>query len=338
MDFDSKLSDFYKILNVDKECSFDDIKTAYKKLILKWHPDRNENKEVANEKFKEINEAYQILLKELTKHSLKENDSVSSGENMQNNREFENIEKIPNCQVFIEITLEEAYNGVTKDIVVNRTSICKQCNSKNISKCGLCDGIGYKMSNIKLGSIDQNIKIKCDNCNGGNDVCKKCDGKHFLAEQITLELDIPKGVYDGYCIYVTGEGNEIPSSISNSSSKQSVKSSGKETTKRSDVEIIIKEKTHKYFRRQNKHDLYITLKISLAESLCGINKRVKYFNDYYLLIEYNNIIKHGDKLMIRDRGMPNMENENIGKMYIYFDINYPVISDNVKKELKRLLI
>ena len=160
------MKDLYKVLNVKKSASKEEIKKAYRKLAIKYHPDKNPNNKQAEEKFKEVAEAYKILSDDSKKQKY-ENKKNSEEYNKQyhrdfnrgfsNNREdiFRDIfktheqrntqKKSGNLRVTISITLEEIFHGTSKTIKINKKINCKTCNgsgSKYSSNCPHCNGTG----------------------------------------------------------------------------------------------------------------------------------------------------------------------------------------------------
>ena len=215
-------------MGVEKNASEIDIKKAYKKLAVKWHPDKNsENKEVAEEKFKEISEAYQTL-----SDSIKRSQYDNFGSNRNNvnnftnprdifsnffgnnsfdtnftnnsffNEKFEknNSNKIGDTIIKIESSINDIYFGSKKKITVTVNHLCIDCNGKGgiTSRCIGCNGNGFTIHVNKLGpSIVQKIQRTCQMCNGtGNiieKICTKCNGKRLIKKEKSFIITIEKG-------------------------------------------------------------------------------------------------------------------------------------------------
>ncbi len=219
--------DYYSILGVSKSASDEDIKKAYRKIVLESHPDRNKSKE-AHEKFKEATEAYSVL-SDSAKRSKYDSggfDQSSGGFDFSSqgfsNTNFEdmgfNMQDIfrdffgqnfggqePEHKVFlVGITLEECFSGVTKNLEVNVTSNCKSCHGKGFLKskqCSKCRGAGRIVVERRvLGMHFQSVST-CNECNGVGEVgvekCTTCHGVGKTSSMHTFELKIPQGVEDG---------------------------------------------------------------------------------------------------------------------------------------------
>jgi len=165
--------DYYKILNLTPNASLIDIKQSYNKLVLKWHPDKNlNNLDEATIKFKELNDAYSILINPNTKKIYDKNCDIQQ------------IEQ----EIFL--TFDELYFGVSKKIIIDQIEFCDNCNNK----CTICIGKGFILKN--------DIYEICTICNG-NGILEtkncKCNGKNMNNKQEII-INIPKGVYNGYII------------------------------------------------------------------------------------------------------------------------------------------
>ena len=224
----SNEKNYYEHLGLKKDCTKDDIKDAYRILILKWHPDKNKNnKEVATKKFMEISKAYKVLSDEDSRKkydkygiSIKENDNIIDPYEIFN-KVFENDNDIPDVMVQIKTTIHELYEGFTRSVEYIRYSQCKKCKStgtydKSNGDCIDCKGRGIILETLKGGKMGYIMnEKKCASCNGSGmnpeiKKCKKCSGNKYVQETVMYDLDVPSGAYNGYCITLENEGNYIP--------------------------------------------------------------------------------------------------------------------------------
>jgi DnaJ family protein A protein 2 len=361
--------DYYDILGVAKDATDDVIKKTYRKLAMKWHPDKNpDNKVDAESKFKEIGEAYSVLsdndkrkIYDQHGHEGLKNDGFSGPSDDMLKDILKNMfgggmggmenmfggggggdddhNNVPNVEIIEECTLEELYKGKTLKKKIKRQSLCNPCNGHGTAdgkehKCKSCDGNGVKIKIVRMGPMIQQHQEHCRDCNSsgtekGTKKCSECDGKCSKTDQVEIDIEIPKGVYEGYRVIVSDEGNEIP------------KNEQKNST-RSDVEVIIKEKPHNIFTRMTNvqigdkagpdpANLLYKMDISLAESLCGFEKVIKHINGKEITVPSEGIIEQGSVFVVPGQGMPDLNTKHNGDLYIAFTIKYPTEIDNGKK-------
>lgn len=237
--------DYYKILGVDKKASQDDIKKAFRKLSVKWHPDRNNGSKEAEAKFKEIAEAYEVLGNE-DKRKEYDNpkqtfefhshggpdfshmnmDDIFRHFNMHTNpfadfggggRQQQQPIKGSSIRIKIKVTLEEVLNGTNKTIKIKRQEPCKHCNGTGMTAesrkrtCKTCGGTGMAFSSNGFMSLQQT----CPTCGGCGYIienpCMHCNG-HGVVQNTTSEVsfNIPRGVENGMQIEYAGLGNASP--------------------------------------------------------------------------------------------------------------------------------
>lgn len=237
--------DYYKTLGIDKSANADEIKRAYKKLAVKYHPDVNKESG-AEEKFKEINEAYQVLSDPQKKSSYDQfgtadfsragpGSSGFSGGSWDfsnfsggNASGFEDIfdmffggsgksrrkaSRGQDVEIIIELDFKEAIFGIEKDVSYSIMGLCPECLGKggsNLKKCNACGGSGFVTQTTRtvLGSFAQTMP--CQRCKGKGETpentCKKCSGTGKTRQRKDIKVKIPAGVDDGSAIRIAGGG------------------------------------------------------------------------------------------------------------------------------------
>ncbi|MEW5746386.1 MAG: molecular chaperone DnaJ [Nitrospirota bacterium] len=235
------VKDYYKVLGISKEASQDDIKKAFRKLARKYHPDLNPGDKAAEEKFKEVNEAYAILG---DPEKRKQYDSGGMNFEQFGGAEgfrgfggfggFEGGEGFDFSDIFgdifggarpgrtahhargedlvmgIELTLEDAFKGVTRPITITRNAACHACGgsgAESFQTCPTCKGTGQAQASRGFFRMAQ----VCPECGGTGKkvtaVCKKCGGRGTTAQTETMKVKIPAGVDNGSVVRLKGKGN-----------------------------------------------------------------------------------------------------------------------------------
>jgi DnaJ-class molecular chaperone len=359
-------SDLYKLLDCNKNSTQNEIEKSYRKLSLKWHPDKQNLdddtlKDEALNIYKKLVEAKEILCDESQRkiydtdglEGIKNNFNSEAHTNMMNdffNQMFgQNIQKSPvqNINIVEEFTLEELYNGKEYNKEIERTSLCNTCNGYGTEdgqnhQCNECNGTGIQIKVLRSGNMIQQIQQVCSVCNGMKmnvniKKCKKCNGTRLYKEKKTINIKIPKGFYEGLSIELKNEGNELFNEYK------------KDNKTHTSIILTIKEKKHKMFVRRfqlknyrvncNPENLKLQLNISLLESLTGFTKEIQFLNGKKITIIHEDIIKHNDILMVSNYGMPKLNSNNLyGNLYIEFNVEYPKEFNNtIKRKLWQVL-
>jgi DnaJ family protein A protein 2 len=353
----------YELLGVDKNASADDIRKAYKKMALKYHPDRNPGDEEAQEKFKEIAHAYEILSDEEKREiynrygeeGLKGGgggggmyadpfDLFSAffgggGGGMRGGPQGRGGPRGPqkgqDVLHALKVPLEELYNGAVRKIRVTRTRICQGCNGVGATKkdavvdCSACRGSGRRVSihQVAPGFVQQ-VSQTCNECGGQG---KSVDPK-FQCQKCKGK----KVVSDVKTLEV-----EIMKGMTN---KQKITFEGEADERpgmiAGDIIFVIQEKEHQTFERRGDH-LFMKKSISLSEALTGVEFVVQHLDNRNLVVrsQKNQVIKPGQIMQLTGEGFPRYGDPfNKGNLYIAFTVDFPDrIPDKFLAQLQQIL-
>ncbi|XP_051917242.1 dnaJ homolog subfamily A member 4 [Hippocampus zosterae] len=339
---------YYDLLGVGSKASADEIKKAYRKLALKYHPDKNPNE---GEKFKLISQAYDVLSDPKKRdlydqggeQAIKEggmgggsspmdifNMFFGGGGRMQRERRGKNIVHQ------LSVTLEDMYNGSTRKLALQKNVICEKCEGYGgkkgtLEKCSGCKGRGVQIKVQQIGpGMIQQIQSMCGDCHGqgesfsSKDRCKNCSGHKVERKKKILEVHIDKGMRDGQKITFHGEGDQEPD------------------LEPGDVIIVLDQKEHGLFKRSD-DNLTMTMSIKLVEALCGFKKAISTLDDRTLLIssQPGEVIKNNDTKVIQNEGMPVYRSPyEKGQLFIQFQVEFPEkhwLPEHLMFQLERLL-
>ena len=219
--------------------------------------------------------------------------------------------------VQLNITLEESYNGATKEVQVDKRVICAKCKGSGAAdpnaktSCPGCKGKGIKLVVQKMGNMIMQSQTTCDDCRGEGKIikekCKKCEGKMVHNVKEKVKVDIDKGVPDGHRYTLKDQGDQFPEVDSG------------------DLVIEINLQKHKDFIR-NGADLTYKMQISLLEALTGLKFVVKHLDGRNILIKTkpNEILQPNKLKTVKEIGMPFFQAPyKYGNMYFEFDIVFP---------------
>jgi DnaJ-class molecular chaperone len=327
--------DYYEILGVNKSSSKEEISKAYKKLALKWHPDRNPDKvEEANEMFKKISQAYEVLSDETKKkiYDLHGEEGLKKGPPppdpfSQFFQQFggdpfggagpfgagpfgagpksqPNIIKVP-----LTVSLQDVYCGTRKKVSLQRDKGCTSCDAsgyQNKSKvtCSTCQGKGVQVIVHQLvpGMVQQMVQT-CSSCKGSKTMgsgpkCTTCNGSSFVKEGITIEIDINKGVPLNSKFMVKGAGHQTQDGPG-------------------DVLIELQVEPNDVFWREG-NDLHTKYKISLKQALLGFNVEFDHLDGTKITLVQSGVVIPGQTFVFENKGF------GAGtKFIVHFEIEFP---------------
>ncbi|RNF02851.1 putative chaperone DNAJ protein [Trypanosoma rangeli] len=334
----AKETEYYEILGLSVDAVDHDIKRAYRRLALKYHPDKNPDDKEAAEMFKRISHAYEILSDEekrriYDQHGKAGLEGGSMGDEGLDASDIFSMffgggrrprgERKPKDLVHeLRVSLEDLYNGKTRKVSVTRDRRCDVCEGNGIKPgaerrtCVACHGQGVQtfVRELFLG-MHQRIQQTCQSCGGEGttvrevDVCVRCRGGRMVKDQKVLEVHIEKGMRHQDVVRFDGEGDEVVG-----------------MRLKGDVLIILAQKPHDVFRRVGNH-LLMNYTINLQEALCGFELPVQHLDRRMRLIKIpcGQVIDPEAAWVVRGEGMPlpNTGGLSRGNLIIHFEVEYP---------------
>lgn len=344
--------DYYEVLGVSKSADEREIKKAYKRLAMKYHPDKNQdNKTDAEAKFKEVKEAYEILTDPQKKaaydqygHAAFEQGTGGFGGGFGGGADFgdafgdifsdffgggrgrsrQTVERGDDLQYNIQLNLEEAATGVTKEIKVPTLVECDICHGRGTEKasdvmtCDTCHGAGIVQMRQGFFAVQQ----ECPTCHGRGKVvknpCKKCHGDGRVRKTKTLSVTIPAGVDTGNRIRLTGEGE-----------------AGRNGAQSGDLYVQIQIKPHAIFERDGSN-LHCEIPINIALASLGGDIAAPTLNGKVTL-SIPAGTQTGKTLRLKGKGVKSLRGGAMGDLYCHIVVETPVNLTNKQKELLKEL-
>lgn len=338
--------DYYEMLGVTRECDEKTLKSAFRKLAMQYHPDKNPGNQEAEQKFKEIGEAYEVLKDPQKRaaydrfgHSAFENGGRGGGfggfgggfadifedifgEMMGGRRRrSDGRERGADLSYNMEITLEEAFAGKTAQIRVPTLVACDACKGSGAKKgteptlCTTCSGAGR----VRMSQGFFSVERACPTCHGRGqiieDPCPKCDGRGKTEEDRSLSVNIPAGIEDGTRIRLAGEGE-----------------AGNRSGPSGDLYIFLSVSPHEFFQRDGS-DLYCRVPISMTTAALGGSFEVTTLDGSNTRVKVPEGTQNGRQFRLRNKGMPVLRQQSKGDLYIEVIIETPQKLTKRQREL-----
>jgi molecular chaperone DnaJ len=329
--------DYYEVLGVGREAGEAEIKQAYRKLALQYHPDRNPDNPDAEERFKEASEAYSVL-SDAQKRAAYDRfghaglqGAAGGGFNPDAFADFSDIlgdffgfgdlfgggrrqrqrwQRGEDLRFDLEIEFEQAVAGMTAEIQVPRMETCGHCQGTGSepgsgpTPCPTCHGRGeviYQQSFLS-------IRRTCSTCGGVGQIirnpCRECHGQGRKQAQRKMKINIPAGVDNGTRVRLSGEGQP-----------------GVNGGPPGDLYVFLKVKEHPFFERQE-NDLHCTIPINVAQAALGCEIEVPTLDEPAKL-RIPEGTQNGAQFRLRHKGVPVVNSHNRGDLYVHIDVKIP---------------
>ena len=328
--------DYYEILGVERNADEQTIKSAYRKLALKYHPDRNPGDHGAEEHFKEAAEAYSVL-SDSQKRATYDRfghqglqgaggagfdpnafsdfgdifDAFGFGDLFGGGRGRRNRpQRGDDVRYDLEITFEDMMKGIVADIQAPRTEQCARCNATGaepedgMTVCPVCRGRGE----VVFQQSFLQVRRTCSQCNGRGQIirrpCKECKGEGWIRKERRLKVNIPAGVDTGTRVRVTGEGQP-----------------GANGGGYGDLYVFITVREHSVFDR-HEDQLHCTVPINIAQAALGTDVEILTF-DGVQTVKIPEGTQSGEKIRLKGLGVPRLNGNGRGDLWVTIDVKVP---------------
>ncbi len=339
--------DYYEILGLSKSASDSEIKSSYRKLAMKYHPDRNPGDKKAEEKFKEISEAYEVLKEPQKKAAYDQygHAAFSQGAGGSPGGGFSGFGTGGFSDIFedmfgmgsdsrrraasagsdlrydLSISLEQAFSGDQVEISLTVPGKCESCNGTGANKgsqpkqCGQCGGYGKVRAQQGFFTIERT----CAACSGAGEIigdpCRSCKGQGRVNKNKKLSVNVPAGVDNGTRIRLSGEGEAGPRGSS-----------------AGDLYIFIDIKDHSLFQRDGK-DTFIEVPVNFIDAVLGNSIQVPCIDGSKAKMNLSAGTQSGTRLRMKGKGMPGLRGGTRGDQYVQINVETPVGLSRKQQEL-----
>ena len=365
--------DYYEVLGVNKNATDEELKKAYRKLAKKYHPDANpDNKKEAEEKFKEVNEAYETLsdpqkrrMYDQFGHNGPQGFGGGSGQGpfgqggyysysssgfdgfddfgdlgdifssifgggfggRSSSRKQNGPRKGADLNLRMEITFEQAYSGVEKEITVTRNETCDNCHGTgakpgtSVTKCTTCNGTGQvtQVQNTILGQMQ--TRRTCTVCHGTGEIikepCEVCHGNGTVRKQPRIKVKIPAGIDDNQTVVLRGEGEP-----------------GEKGGPKGDLYITVRIKKHSIFTRSG-NNVTCEVPITITQATLGADLEIPMVDGTKVTYKIPDGTQTGTKFVIKNKGFKSVNSSSTGDFVFTVKVQTP---KKLTKEQRELLV
>ncbi|KAI0925757.1 hypothetical protein AcV5_008406 [Taiwanofungus camphoratus] len=339
-------ADLYKVLELSRSASEQDIRKAYKRLSRKYHPDKNKDLG-SEEKFVEIAHAYEILSDPKKKqiydrHGEEGLKAHEGGQHYANPFDIfqsffggghpaqEQVRRGPGSYSEMEVGLADIYTGKSIDFRIKKRVLCDHCrgsgaaSSDDLHVCPACNGAGVQIvrQQIMPGMISQ-AQVTCSQCGGRGSIiarkCPHCGGEKVIEHIQEYTLDIPRGAPEGHQVIFEGEGDESPD------------------WEPGDIMIKVKTRKDKGGLRRKDAGLYWKETIGIDEALLGFERNLTHLDGHVVELKRHGVTQPGFVQTIQGEGMPIYGQSNFGDLYVEYDVVLPKeLSSDVRQQLLKV--
>ncbi len=342
--------DYYSVLGVARNASDEDIRSAFRKKAMEYHPDRNKNAD-AEEKFKEINEAYQVLSDTKKRQQYDRFGKAGVGTGAQaggspfdgfdvfggfgdifdsffgdaSSRAARQPRRGGDLQQQVTLSFEESVFGASREVEINRLEVCHHCSGAgnepgtSVDTCGDCRGAGQvrRSQRSVFGQFTQ--VVGCPSCRGRGSVistpCINCRSAGRERRKRKIEVKIPGGVESGMQVRLSGEGD-----------------AGSDGGGSGNLYVHVDVREHSFFQRDGTDILY-TLPVNLAEAALGVEKTIPTIDGYDEELKLPQGTQPGAEFRIRNRGVPHLRSNRRGDLRVQVDVRVPNSLNSHQREL-----
>ena len=330
-------TDYYDILGLSRGVGEEDIRKAFRKKAMEYHPDRNKSPD-AEEKFKEINEAYQVLSDRNKRAQYDQFGKAGVGSNGSSGQPFDGFEGFggfgdifdsffgdrsgrrqaqrgSDLQQRVVLAFEESIFGAERELELTRLEDCGVCDGAgnepgtSLDTCNTCKGHGQvrRAQRSVFGQFTQ--VTTCTSCQGRGttikSACTNCRGGGKERKTRKISVNIPAGVEDGMQVRLSGEGN-----------------AGSEGGGHGNLYVYIDVQEHQFFDREGS-DLIYDLPINIAEAALGVNKTIPTLDDEDEDLKLPKGTQHGSEFRIKGKGIPHLNSNRRGDLRIMVNVRVP---------------
>ncbi len=351
-------TDFYEVLQVSRDASDQELKAAYRKLAMQYHPDRNPDNPEAEEKFKACSEAYQVLSDGEKRAAYDRYGHAAFGGgggsgpfqgggfgggfggaqdmgdifgdlfgemfNMGGQRKASRVQRGRDLRYDMTLTFEEAVFGKQQEITIKRMETCEDCNGsgsakgKSASTCSQCKGAGQ----VRYQQGFFSVARTCSKCNGTGtivvDPCKTCQGQTRVQKEHTILVKVPAGVEQDTRIRYQGEGE-----------------AGAYGGPSGDLYVVLNVKAHKFFERDG-NDLHCMVPISFPQAALGTELEIQTLEGP-ATIKLPEGTQSGREFRLRGKGVPHLNDHGKGDLIVEIRVATPAKLTKAQRELLKQL-